>query len=125
MKYIRTKDGRIIENKNYVDDRVMILIDTKTKKVIYKVNNNAFGIEEHEYSIIQQSDTIEELMDEFVLVDPYRFRKPKTATELDKDLEEMKDFYKAKDDKIYGAIWVKSGLKYVAKMNNKGKLCLL
>lgn len=77
-----------------------------------------------------QADTIEELCDEFVLVAPYRFRKPKTATELDKDFDEMRYFYTDKDDTIYGAIWIFDDngvptLKSVAKMNDRGELELL
>jgi len=82
------------------------------------------------YEIIKQADTIEELCDEFILVAPYRFRRPKTATELEKDFEEMKYFYTDKNDTIYGAIWIELDngamrLEPVAKMNEKGELELL
>lgn len=79
---------------------------------------------------VKFADTIEELCDEFVLVASYRFRRPKTATELEKELYEMINFYTDKDDKIYGAIWVQlpNGawrLEPVAKVNNKGELELI
>lgn len=66
--------------------------------------------------VIEEADTIEDLCDEFVLVAPYRFKRPKTATELEKELYEMINFYTDKDDKIYGAIWTDGGLIYKARM---------
>ena len=103
MKYIRTKDGRILKGSNY---------------------GFGVGMPYKNYDV-KIADTIEELCDEFVLVNEYRFKKPKTATELEKDFDEMKNFYTTKDDKIYGAIWTDKGLIYVAKMNDKGELELL
>lgn len=109
MKYIRTKEteyGCIIDTEKYLKE---------TGEECYIPKNE----------IIKQADTIEELCDEFVLVNEYRFKKPKTATELEKDFDEMKNFYTTKDDKIYSAIWTDKGLIYVAKMNDKGELELL
>lgn len=106
MKYIRTKDGRIVDALEYHSN------DKKYHWFTLEEENNT-------------ADTIEELCDEFVLVAPYRFRRPKTATELEKDFEEMKYFYTDKDDTIYGAIWTDKGLIYAAKMNEKGELELL
>ena len=107
MKYIRTKD-RIVELKK------MTINDKLTDDYIHE----------------KVADTIEELCDEFILVNEYRFRKPKTATELEKDFDEMKSFYTNKNDKIYGAIWTYDSngvptLKPVAKINEKGELELI
>ena len=99
MKYIRTEDGRILKGSDY---------------------GFGVGMPYKNYDV-KVADTVEELFDEVVLVAPYRFRKPKTATELDKDFEEMKYFYTDKDDTLYGAIWAigehgEPILKSVAKM---------
>lgn len=83
MKYIRTKEGRILKGSNY---------------------GFGVGMPYKNYDV-KVADALEELMDEFVLVNGYRFRKPKTATELNKDIYEMASFYNSEDDIIYGAIW--------------------
>lgn len=75
--------------------------------------------------VYEESDSLEELCDEFILIAPYRFRNPKTSTELEKDFNEMVSFYTCKDDYIYGAIWTKEGLKYIAKTNEEGELEVL
>lgn len=105
MRYIRTEDNRI-----YEITKVEYNEDIDMNQYFYKGGH----INSHE--VIKQANTIEGLCDEFVLVAPYRFRKPRTGRELDKDFEEMKYFYTDKDDTIYGAIWTDKGLIYVAKM---------
>ena len=123
MKYIRTKDKRIL--KVFKDN--VGLYQENDGVAYYRKETIDFETSYYlpKSQIVNQADSIEELCDEFVLVSPYRFKKPKTATELEKDLEEMKDFYNGEDDIIYGAIWTEWGLKYVAKMNDKGELVLL
>ena len=123
MKYVRTKDGRIhcFLGKNK-DEFGFYYLDTN-KEDKYRCDNNY-------YRDCKEADTIEELCDEFILVAPYRFRRPKTATELEKDFEEMKYFYTNKNDTIYGAIWIELDngamrLEPVAKMNEKRELELL
>ena len=97
MKYIRTKDG------------------------IYEVDNENFDYVGKEYKrftwnesqlVINQSDTIEELCDEFVY-----------EKKLYKGLYELP--YGAEDIKVFGAIWTDKGLIYVVKMNDRGELELL
>jgi hypothetical protein len=66
--------------------------------------------------IIAQSDSIEKLCDEFVYV----------SKEDGNHMFHMNGIpHFTKLDDIYGAIWTKWGLKYVAKMNEKGELELL
>lgn len=68
--------------------------------------------------IVQESDSIEHLCDLFV-VGKSGYRKFSSA-------KSVKEILKLGDDKpVYGAIWVSDGLKYVAKMNDKGELELL
>ncbi len=134
MKYIRTKDN-IFEIENNFPHSI-IFCKPKNTQMLVAINDNEYemrnivikkeiGKDHWNEEIVAKANTIEELCDEFVLVAPYRFRRPKTTTELEKDFEEMKYFYTDKDDTIYGAIWTDRGLIYVAKMNEKGELELL
>ena len=114
MNYIRTKDGiyRVLQygsaKKHYVDISVVGLghkvIDTS--------------------EIIKQADTIEELCDEFVLVNSEHIWNNLIFTILDDLYEEYNKEQYIKWE-IYGAIWTNNGLIYVAKMNDKGELELL
>jgi len=118
MKYIRTKDGRIIK----------VPFSKEEYERNYKNNNVSyeewFGCLCFSLDILNQADTIEGLCDEFVLVD--------TENGYCGILPKDKDF---KFDKVnmgnaygrifYGAIWTDKGLIYVAKMNQKGELELL
>lgn len=114
MKYIRTKDW----------DGIWEVVEETD--LVYRVK--ARGEPHHVYSkskcqtqVIAQSDTIEELCDEFVFIDIGVFR---TNRYIYKSLREAesKDFLY---DKCYGAIWTEKGLIYVAKMNDKGEMELL
>lgn len=111
MKYIRTKDeiysyepthnidvdGFIIQHVNGWEKPLM-------KEDIFKI-----------------ADTIEELCDEFVYVG----EKGNVVLGMSyMQIEDVKK-YNVNENKIYGAIWTEWGLKYVAKMNDKGELCLL
>ena len=112
MKYVRTKDGRIVEIPNkhkeiVYDGNVIISVE----KIINGVRGEAIvnGI------VDKKADTIEELCDEFVRV-----------------CEDIRDFLVSDDIPtqregwdIYGAIWTDKGLIYVAKMNDKGEFELL
>ena len=96
MKYIRTKDGRII--------------DTETE---YPKHPASWGIQASDYALtIAQADTIEELCDEFVYYNPrtqiekYRYEYYHNLSEKDHDLKWLKE-----GKIIYGAIWTKKGFK--------------
>ena len=96
MKYIRTKDGKIIK--------------------IIKVVHNIYISDTNEYccNMVAEADTIEELCDEFVVEDRDEFAI----------FHNLKLAKKTKGI-IFGAIWTDKGLIYVAKMNDKGELELL
>ena len=106
MKYIRTKDGRIIsydENANKID-LPMIL--------------------NYPNQILKQSNTIKELCDAFV----FEMGAEHTICKL--TFEQVRDniFNCELEDmsRLYGAIWVDGkGLIYVAKMNKTGDLVLI
>ena len=103
----------------------------RTKNRIYKVESETFDkkgyyIDEYEYDmilkrqVIKQADTIEELCDRFVVID----KETKEVISIVSFLEYAKLWSYCKYN-IYGAIWTKFGLKYVAKMNDEGDLELI
>ena len=102
MKYIRTKDGRIVKHPH--------------------PNAEVFTFR---YEILKQADTIEELCDEFIF-----FYKDSHTGEIKHGYAYKKwiheDSYKQYIEYgVYGAVWTVKGLIYVAKMNNKGELELI
>ena len=101
MKYIRTKDGCITEGNFEIGKMIATLYGDEQ---ITKENT---------------ADTIEELCDEFVV----KIKTGYLITYYDKKLL-TQDANKNGAD-VYGAIWTDKGLIYVAKMNEKGELCLL
>ena len=131
MKYVRTKDGRII--------KIGEQTDVGYEKGTFEVHNKAGIVASYEpIEVLKETDTIEELCDEFV--DTSELKTTNTGwwlyDEFDSDNKCL--IYYAEDErrtiplnefddlsKIYGAIWTDKGLIYVAKMNEKGCLELL
>ena len=111
MKYIRTKNGiyEVVEDNN----------KEWGKQIVVKFPKNLnMKLADVKDQILKQSDNIEELCDEFVVVNNTCFNMPQLlGTEIDKD------YYK--HEEVYGAIWTDKGLIYVAKMNDKGELELI
>ena len=110
MKYIRTKDNRIIDTTKY-----------------YIENSNLFkngAYQEYKKELAnayKQADTIEELCDWFVLKEDNKIRV--LYDSLDNAINcEGNDILRYE---IIGAIETDKGLIYVAKMNEKGELELL
>ena len=117
MRYIRTKDNRIIDTAKY-----------------YLENSNLFkngAYQEYKKELANaysQADTIEELVDTFVYkyVNPYHKEAMPTYEITDMSLKSMKlTMEMTSGATFYGAIWTDKGLIYVAKMNEKGELELL
>lgn len=115
MRYIRTKDGRIVD----------------TEKEYQELE---WEKEARDYALtIAQSDTIEELCDEVVV--EIKFGSTGYIAHLNKPFEELKKFLEylekckpiTKDEilNVYGAIWTDKGLIYVAKINGNGEFELL
>lgn len=74
--------------------------------------------------VINQSENLEELCDEFV----YVRNKPsleKPLTSLIRDISIIDKVRKKSNTTVYGCIWTDWGLKYVAKMDSEGKLVLI
>lgn len=117
--YIRTKDG-VYKVSHYNDwathkRKGATLIDGD--KTSYIKNEN----------IISQSETIEGLCDQIVY-NGYLYQVTLLNNRLIEDsFEELDEPITDEMIKegIYGAIWTSKGLIYVAKMNEKGELCLL
>ena len=124
MMYIRTKDGiyKVDEVKPY-------FLDEKQKLFI----NNELKVAINEQRVINQSENLEELCDEFVfdsdvssyVIDKKYIEHTKAIIlKIYKENDET-DYVKAMHPKFYGAIWTSKGLIYVAKMDNEGKLVLI
>ena len=111
MKYIRTNTG-VYE---VTDDLIINRFGHLAKKADPIITISGVG------EIIKQSDTIEELCDEFVIADvEHKCRERVFKPALVQVIKNNKKPYE-----IYGAIWTDKGLIFVARMNNEGVLELL
>ena len=104
MKYIRTKCGVYEKDKLY---KFYEMLDGKYYKCENYINQN---------DIIKESDKLEELCDEFVVID--NNGQPQVYSPFD-----LKTW--TTDNDLFGAIWTEKGLIYIAKLNDKGELELL
>ena len=114
MKYIRTKD-ELYENNG------LLQCNSTAEENAIIVCGGHFAIPMSK--IIKQADTIEELCDEFVIVDKLGNKPVIDNCVSVKNLKSNLEVLENVD--IYCAIWTDKGLIYVAKINDKGKLCLL
>ena len=121
MKYIRTKDGRIIKIfDGDIDNEVCgIKFDTMGFRLQTTMQFNCIVKED----IVKITDTIEELCDEFIVVSDNC--KSPIISALPFDELQLYAKGRTKYTICYGAIWTDKGLIYVAKMNDKGELELL
>lgn len=110
--YIRTKN-RIYQVESTLRDNAFIKG--------YNVGEMAFIRKDQ---VINQSENLEKLCDEFVvefIKDGYKYvwneRYNSTMEELKSNANKVCN--------IYGAIWTYWGLKYVAKMDSEGELVLI
>ena len=128
MKYIRTKDGKIIcyEVINETD---------MSDDFIYSYGAVMKGKKEG-FEIEKIADTIEELCDELVFewhrssIDHdngtwHLYHEISLKEEIENALDDGFRASKEEVKNIYGAIWTDKGLIFVAKMNNEGELELL
>ena len=116
-KYIRTKDGRIIDTETYLDKCWVKQNQGGTCK--WETFGTGCGAcrfnELNKVDIIKQADTIEELCD------CYSYE-----TETTRDYLVAKSWKQAdKSRNIYGCILTDKGIIRVAEMNDTGKLELL
>ena len=116
MKYIRTKDGRIIYIGYltfYKDDK--------------PYTGEGIGVWEGRVPIIKAADTIEELLDKIILVTAPSlnmmishdlWNDKRTAIEVF-DEDQRKDRFSRDFFRCLGAIWTDYGLRYVAEYKDK------
>ena len=113
MKYVRTKDGRIIDVSR------LTLIERGEPYV-------GEGIGEYEgVPIVKASDTIDEICDKFVFETSIGMEIRTSCVESKAYISRYKKVYPAFIKEAYGAVWTNKGLIYVAKMNEKGEWKLL
>lgn len=107
--FIRTKDG-ISSVEPFT---------TSKGKTLYEVSGceNLISKDSLDEITIKQADTIEELCDEFIVIDISG--KHYHTYDLESAKQYVSIIY------IFGAIWTSKGLIYVAKMNDKGELVLI
>lgn len=115
MKYIRTKDGRIIACGTQSDSGY--------SKGYIRIQNKPKTLSTNDpIEILAEADTIDELCDDFVSISKYGDTKP-VGDVVNWNYVKTKAKYDI--EYIYGAIWTEKGLIYVAKMNEKGEMVLL
>ena len=129
MKYVRVKN----------EIREIIYPYQNGDDVVYRVTNLHQIPCTPNLEAYPQADTIEELCDGFVIIseeydEPHYVKKLIDTNALDFE-NNWKPYGNGKvldqtcqkliDAIIYGAIWTDKGLIYVAKMNDKGELCLI
>jgi len=116
MKYIRTKDGRISYLSSEPNEEITDYeIITSKGTITYR----------REDEVIKQADTIEELVDGWVLESKAYITGFFVIYNVEDNKERMKNFKLFKDEKLFAFIKTDKGLIYVAKMNEKGDLELL
>ena len=120
MKYVRTKDGKIVELKPHRFYKYVL----KGEKLYLS------GKEKHLYinNVVSQADTIEELIERYVVIFEYQDRP---LIVFKSEIEHYKHCFanKVKSNNcvlaIYGSFWVGVDLLSKAKMNDKGEWELL
>ena len=149
-RYIRTKDGRIVDVQKFIDETKdapyyydFKFDEIKNEEDSCVLNWTAIGTRENSIKeqvgkrcqfgvtidspFIAQATTIEELCDEFVLKatingqTEYLHDKNLKILEICKIAHEGTGY----SCETYGAIWTEKGLIYKAKMNEKGEFELL
>ena len=124
-KYIRTLNG-VVDLSQYKEVR-----EKEARFDIYcaPIGEPSYWFRIDKKVIVKQADTIEELCDEFVLINKNIDLLPSIEKSyhdfspyLDVDIRRHE---KPSYIEIYGAIWTDKGLIYVAKMNEKGEFELL
>ena len=113
MKYIKTKEYGICK------------IINEDKHALSYENSDVIGClwKDSYKDKIQYADTIEELCDQFVLLD-----HKKDFLLANNNFPVIKEIWENNRNTeiyIYGAVFTDKGLIYVAKMNDKGELVLL
>ena len=110
--FVRTKEKVyevVEENERYYK----CCYDDGRITLVAKFDNDVNGFSK----ALKIADTIEELCDEFVIVNG-------KIHQTTKALNKIKEYFNPYDT-FYGAVWCEWGLKYVAKLDDKGEFQLL
>ena len=110
MKYIRTKTS------------IINAFTTLNSKELFDYLKQ---FDNYKDDLINVSDNIEELIDEFVIYDNFYHSRMTPVAMHTKENQEIIKGYLKQNIACYGAIWTDKGLIFVAKMNEKGELELL
>ena len=144
MRYIRTKDG-IVDLEKFINEEKdtpyykdfefeeiskdgklkWTAIGTEKCSIKNQIGRRCYFSATLNSEIIKQADTIEGLCDEFVIVHKDGTHVFQKSTADDKVSKEYVEYLLRNNQTFYGAIWTEHGLKYIAKMNEKGELELL
>lgn len=118
MKYIRTKDGiyEVLEIYTYTKKKLGVIIESLGCKTQNENELKTIFF----CDVLKHADTIEELCDEFVVI-----HKELNGNHIIHRYNWLGKSEHKMGNEVYGAIWTECGLKYVAKMNEKGELELL
>ena len=126
MKYIRTKDGRIYEIIEETENSFELCspFEKRMGCSCIMIKRMLVSNEKPTYRV---ANTIEELCDEYVVFNPTVEQKEYLVEWLGKDKIKYKtgqqqEGFIVSYETLFGAIWTEWGLKYVAKMNDKGEL---
>lgn len=145
MRYIRTIDGRIVDLEKFINEEKdtfyykdfifeeitkdgelkWTAIGTEKNSIKDQIGRRCHFSATLNSEILKQTNTIEELCDEFVVIGIF-INQIGCCCDTLEEAKELKDYVELPQEQIiYGAIWTEWGLKYVAKMNDKGELELL
>lgn len=122
MKYIRTKNNLIYEVVEEYNTTYLVKTHENYRNIKKAIDGTRIV---YKASCIKQADTIEELCDEFVVVVKNNPFIPSKNYIVDDYLTAYQGYKTDNTNELYGAIWTKKGLIYVAKMNESGCLELL
>jgi hypothetical protein len=136
MKYIRTKDGRIIKFDTSDVEEEIAGIKYDILGFRLKTTMQFYNLQKED--IVKIADTIEELCDEFCLEQPLQdiehiwfLNSAENHKEFiqrynqSKWCEKLTSGWQKEAINGYGAIYTDKGLIYVAKLNEKGEWELL
>lgn len=110
-KYVRTEDE--------------IMTNEKRQEMI-TCAREMYGFKTYDIPIVKEADTIQKLCDVFVIHTRYDKYKIRTKWEAMREYVNIQNILvPGFITEVYGAIWTKWGLKYVARLNKEKELELI
>ena len=132
MRYIRTKDGRIIDKERVIKGLELVhLEDTPTDYCpsngwYWKDQDGYYELEVGDDENEREANTIQELCDKFVIVYQLKDRVGHTDIGTFPYAKEFLNVAEAERLKreLFGGVWTRKGFTYVARLNDKDELDL-